>query len=113
MKVLDVEGITTHDGPESCGHARKGRTEALTGVRVGRVLSRESHVKLLGADPVEERGRQYPLDRYREGRRDPARSETPCMRARTSCGNREVPRLARMDGVQVRKGNLREKGYRR
>ena len=37
--------------PESCGHGRKGVFEALTGVHVGRVLSRE-RFKLPGAQAV-------------------------------------------------------------
>ena len=35
------EGIASHIGPESCAVACKGQGEALTGVRAGRVLSRE------------------------------------------------------------------------
>ncbi len=42
MKEPDTEGVATHSGRESCGHAREGAPEALTGVRVGRVLSREN-----------------------------------------------------------------------
>src|SRR5438552_18952535 len=38
------EGIATHTGPESCGAAREGGVEALTGVRAGRVLSREREI---------------------------------------------------------------------
>ena len=34
--------LATHIGPESCGAARKGGVEALTGERAGRVSSRES-----------------------------------------------------------------------
>jgi hypothetical protein len=36
-----IEGLATHDDPELCGHGRKDVPEALTGVHVGRVLSRE------------------------------------------------------------------------
>jgi RNA-directed DNA polymerase len=36
------EGVATHTDPESCGAARKGGVEALTGARAGRVSSRES-----------------------------------------------------------------------
>ncbi len=43
MKESYVEGLATHDGPESCASVRKCRREALTGVRAGRVLSRENH----------------------------------------------------------------------
>jgi hypothetical protein len=41
MKESYVKGLANHNGPESCGGARKGETEALTGERVGWVLSRE------------------------------------------------------------------------
>ena len=33
MRTLYVEGVATHDGPESCVGVRKGASEALTGVR--------------------------------------------------------------------------------
>ena len=41
MKESYGEGLATHTGPESCGAARKGGVEALTGERAGRVFSRE------------------------------------------------------------------------
>ena len=41
MKESYVEGVAGRNGPESCGGARKGVVEALTGVRAGRVFSRE------------------------------------------------------------------------
>ncbi len=42
MKVPHVEGLASHNGPESCVGDRKGAGEALTGERAGQVLSRES-----------------------------------------------------------------------
>jgi len=51
MKDSYGEGLATHTGPESCGVARKGGVEALTGVRAGRVFSRE-RTSLRGADAV-------------------------------------------------------------
>ena len=41
MKESYDEGIASHIGSESCASARKGGGEALTGVRAGRVWSRE------------------------------------------------------------------------
>lgn len=41
MKEPYIEGVATHDDPESCTDHRKGAGEALTGARVGWVLSRE------------------------------------------------------------------------
>jgi len=42
MKESHVKGLAAHSGPESCGGAREGIAEALTGVRAGWVFSRES-----------------------------------------------------------------------
>jgi hypothetical protein len=38
MEELYVEGLATHGGPESCVDVPRGCGEALTGVRVGRVI---------------------------------------------------------------------------
>jgi hypothetical protein len=38
MKELYIEGVATHDDPESCVGARKGSGEALTGAHVGRAI---------------------------------------------------------------------------
>jgi hypothetical protein len=86
--------LATHIGPESCGAARKGGVEALTGERAGRVLSRERNF-LRDADAVRRSGRLHRVHRYREVYQSPARSETPCTYADTSRGNREVPGLPR------------------
>ncbi len=90
MKESDGEGLAIHTDPESCGAACKDRVEALTGARAGRVFSRERHF-LRGADAVRRSGRLHPAHRYREMRRAPARSETPCTYGGTSHENREVP----------------------
>jgi hypothetical protein len=90
MKESYESGVATHIGPESCGAAREGGVEALTGERAGRVLSRVRH-SLWDADAVGESGRPHPVHRYREVQRSPARSETPSTYADTSRGNREVP----------------------
>ena len=41
MKESYVEELATHDGPESCVGDPRGRSEALTGVRAGRLWSLE------------------------------------------------------------------------
>jgi hypothetical protein len=38
MKELYIEGLATHDGPESCVGVREGVGEALTGARAGRAM---------------------------------------------------------------------------
>ena len=82
--------LATHIGPESCGAARKGGVEALTGERTGRVFSRVSNL-LRDADAVRRSGRLHLVHRYREACQSPARSETPCTYGNTSRGNREIP----------------------
>lgn len=42
MKELHAEGLATHSDPESCVGVREDVGEALTGARIGRVLSREN-----------------------------------------------------------------------
>ncbi len=100
MQKSYERGIATHIGPESCGAARKGGVEALTGERAGRVFSSVREL-LRDADAVGESGRRHLMHRYREVCQSPARSETPCgqrPRART-----ETPR-AGTGRSQVRPG---------
>jgi len=107
MKESYVEGLATHNGPESCGAARKGSAEALTGERAGRVFSRARHL-LRDADAVRRSGRQHPGRRYREAPRSPARSETPCTHGSTSHGNREIPGSPWTEGVWGRIGKSKD-----
>jgi len=107
MKASHVEGLATHDGPESCGAAREGGVEALTGVRAGRVFSRERDL-LRGADAVRRSGRPHPAHRYREMLRDPARSETPSTYGSTMHGNREILCSPAADGAAGRVGKSKD-----
>jgi len=68
--------VATHIGPESCGAAREGGDEALTGERAGRVFSRVRQL-LRDADAVRRCGRPHLAHRYREVCQSPARSQTP------------------------------------
>ena len=99
--------VATHIGPESCGAARKGGVEALTGERAGRVFSRVSNL-LRDADAVRRSGRPHLERRYREVRQSPARSETPCTYGNTSRGNREIPCLPAADGAAGRVGKSKD-----
>ena len=103
MKVSYSEGIANHTGPESCGAAREGGDEALTGEGAGRVFSRESTI-LRDADAVRSSGRQHRMRRYREVHTSPARSQTPSTHRSTSHGNREIPRLPRAEDALGRIG---------
>jgi hypothetical protein len=91
MKVSNVKGLANRDDPESCGGARKGAVEALTGESAGWVLSREM-IDIRDADPVGERGRPQPGRRFSEERWYPARSETPGMHGSNLRENREILR---------------------
>ena len=42
MKELYIEGLASHNGPKSGACSREVTGEAMTGVRTGRVLSREN-----------------------------------------------------------------------
>ena len=99
--------LATHIGLESCGAARKGGVEALTGGRAGRVFSRVRN-SLRDADAVGERGRHHRVHRYREAYQSPARSETPCTYRGTSYGNREIPRSPRTEYVWGRIGKSKD-----
>ena len=101
------KGIATHTGPESCGAAREGGVEALTGERAGRVFSRETAF-LRDADAVRRSGRPHPGHRYREVSGSPARSETPCTYVGTSIGNREIPRPPRAVAALGRIGKSKD-----
>lgn len=99
--------VATHIGSESCGVAREGGAEALTGERAGRVFSRVSNL-LRGADAVRRSGRLHWVHRYREVLTSPARSQTPCTCVSTSPGNREIPGLPRAAVVLGRVGKSKD-----
>jgi hypothetical protein len=107
MKESHCEGLATHTGPESCGGAREGVVEALTGVRAGRVLSRERPL-LRSADAVGDVGRRNWWRRYRETQPGSARSETPCTYGNTLLGNREILWLPMADGAAGRVGKSKD-----
>jgi len=110
MKESYIEGVATHDDPESCVHSREGMGEALTGACVGGVLSPEIRTnserrrcfRMRKATPV------HALWRAWQGS---AGSETSGMRRHSIHENREIHRLAVEDGSTVRIG--KPKGVRR
>ena len=92
MKVLYDEDLASHIGLESCGAAREGRVEALTGERAGRPLSRDSQIQR-GADVVGLHGRQYGRVRHGEPSSGPRVVVDPGMHGSSLFGNREISRL--------------------
>jgi len=96
MKESCREGPASHPDPESCGDARKGGAEALTGVHAGTVLSRE--IRSIGVPT---------LLNYAEGNTwkgdtasppGPRAVVDPFMRGSSMHENREIPCPARIDG---------------
>ena len=105
MKESYVKGLANRNGPESCGGARKGDGEALTGASTGWVLSREMNL-VRDADPVGGRGRPQSTLRLGKGRWYPARSETPGMYGSNLRENREIlrsPQPARWGRIEKSK----------
>ncbi len=121
MEVSYVESLASYGGPESCVCIREGVCEALTGVRMGRVLSREIHAPCRevrvdrGAEAVETCRRPHRGCRIGEAAPDPARSQTPCTCACTSFGNREIPppSAARWEAMVVAERIVKPAGVRR
>jgi len=107
MRESYTEGLATHIGPESCGAVREDSVEALTGVRAGRVFSRERS-KVRDADAVGMAEGTTVAHRYREMRLGPARSQTPCTYGNTSHENREVLGWPAADGAAGRVGKSKD-----
>jgi len=73
METLYTEGVAIHGGPESCVGDPRGRSEALTGVHVGRAI--EPRNAYFGVLTPLTRRKATLLRRYREPLAGPARSE--------------------------------------
>jgi len=113
MEVSYGEGLASHTGPKSCVGARKGVGEALTGVRIGPVLSREINAPpqggvLRGANALENSGRPHFERRPGKALKDPARSQTRRMYASTLCGTRESPWFCVVDEAAERIGKSQD-----
>jgi len=63
MRVLYIEGVAIHSGPESCVAVREGGGEALTGESAGWAIEPRNHGNR-GADAVSMSGRQHRWQRY-------------------------------------------------
>ena len=117
MKVLYIEGLANHIGPESCIGVRKDDGEALTGERAGWVLSCEIYAPprgglLRGADALEIGGRQHLGRRNGKTLWDPARSKTPRMYGCTLLGNREIPSASVIVRSAERVGQSKDRSRR-
>jgi hypothetical protein len=91
MRTPYIEGLATHDVPESCVGDPQGRSEAWTGARAGWAIEPRNQ-RNRGADAVPVGGRQHRRRRDCEALADPARSENLCMYGAFMSENRESPR---------------------
>ena len=90
MRELYVEGVATHDGPESCVNVCEGGGEALTGVRAGQAIeprNQGSGVPTLLREPEGNTAGGA----MREPLADPARSKNQGMYGISMRENREIP----------------------
>jgi hypothetical protein len=108
MKESDVEGLTSHNGPELCGGGGDTAAEALAGESAGVVWSPEIGTHVPSADRLFALGRQYMARRHGKERNGSAGSKTHCMHRRFLHGNREALRLAPADCAGVRTANSKE-----
>lgn len=89
MKVRYRKGIANHPGPESCGGAREGVIEALTGESAGQPLSRE--IRQTGTPTLlNEAEGHIGEGAIREPLTSPTRSKTLSMRRRSPNRNCEI-----------------------
>jgi RNA-directed DNA polymerase len=92
MKESYVEGLATHDDPESCGGIREDAVEAFDRGTCGPGIEPRNQPNQ-GADDVKRCGKQHAPGREREVRCDPARSETPSTYGTSLRENREISGL--------------------
>jgi len=85
------EGVASHIGPESCAVVCKGQGEALTGVRAGRVLSRENYQNSGSRRRYGARKATVDASLARDASTPCAVVDPESTHGNTSHGNREIP----------------------
>ena len=95
MQVSASEGLANHTVPESCADVREGIGEALTGVRIGWVLSRENTTPGTPTLCFEWKATRTGALARAPGR--PGAVGDPSMCASSLCGNREISPPARIN----------------
>ena len=95
MRVLNIEGVANHGGPELCvGDPVRAQRSVGRG-RVGGAIEPRNLIEVRGADVLPIGGRQHRLQRYRELLVDPARSEIPGTHASLHAREPGDPAVAR------------------
>jgi hypothetical protein len=90
-RVLYIEGLAIHGGPEPCVGRSRGRRRSVGRGRAGWVIEPRNRKEDRGADAVHLSGRRRRQQRYRELLGGPARSESLGMYGGLHAENREVP----------------------
>ena len=103
MQLSASEGLANHTVPESCADVREGIGEALTGVRIGWVLSRENNTLGTPTLCVEWKATRPGAPARAPGR--PGAVVDPSMCASSLRGNREISSPARINTL-VRIGKV-------
>jgi hypothetical protein len=93
VQVSPSEGLANHTVPESCVGPREGDGEALTGVRIGWVLSRENNTPGTPTLCIERKATWTGASSQAPGRLGAVVDPSMCVRS--LAGNREISRLAR------------------
>jgi RNA-directed DNA polymerase len=88
VQVSASEGVANHTVPESCADVREGIGEALTGVRLGWVLSRENNTPGTPTLCTERKATRTGAPARAPGR--PGAVVDPSMGVSSLCGNREI-----------------------
>ena len=107
MQVSYDEGVAIHIGPESCAVAREGLCEALTGVRIGQPLSRESFLFWVPTPCIWWKATHSGATARVPGR--PGVVRDPGMCRRSLHGNREISRSTVRQAPPVRIGKARRR----
>jgi hypothetical protein len=108
MRVLYIEGVAIHGGPESCAVVREGGGEALTGVVRAGLLSLEN--SLIGVPTPSKRAEGNIAGGASASRRGTPRGQRTRARTKLSMReNREIPCSPSPARVAVRaaRGTLR------
>jgi RNA-directed DNA polymerase len=93
VQVSASEGLANHTVPESCADVREGIGEALTGVRIGWVLSRENNTPGTPTLCIEWKATRAGASARALGR--PGAVADPSMCVSSLRGNREISPPAR------------------
>ena len=89
MKESYVEGVATHDDPESCDGVREDTVEAFDRGTCGLGIEPRNQ-RHQSADAVNRSGRPHAHHRGREAVSSSARSQTPCTYGTSLHENREI-----------------------